>query len=125
MAGGACVDAGSESAPVLLAGWEFHAGANAADDAARVGLLLTMARRLVDQIMLMVAHKRRGEGDELLSPLVMPALPVATALAGLLEAAAIESGGKDDQPRAGLPQVAGQLRAMAELLDTMTPAECR
>ena len=54
MAGGACVDAGIESTPVLMAGWEFHDGAGVADDAARVGLLLSMARRLTDQVMLMV-----------------------------------------------------------------------
>jgi len=120
MAGGACVDAGSGSTPVLLAGWEFHGGANLADDAARVGLLSAMARRLVDQVMLMVARKRRGEGDELLSPLVMPALPVATALADLLDAAVLESGG-DDRPRAGLPRVVERLRGMADLLETMTP----
>ena len=79
-----------------------------------------MARRLVDQVMLMVARKRRGEGDELLSPLVMPALPVATALADLLDAAVLESGG-DDRPRAGLPRVVERLRGMADLLETMTP----
>ena len=125
MAGGACVDAGTEATSVLMAGWEFHAGADLADDAARVGLLLAMARRLADQVMLMVARKRRGEGDELLSPLVTPALPVATALSGLLETAAAETCGKAGQPRAGLPQVVEQLRAMADVLETMTPAEHR
>ncbi len=124
MAAGACVDSGSESTSVLLAGWEFYVGANTGEDAARIGLLLTMARRLVDQIMLMVARKQRGEGDELLSPLVSPALAVASALAGVLTAAAIETDG-EDQPRAGLPQVAEQLRGMADLLESMTPAEYR
>ena len=55
----------------------------------------------------------------------MPALPVATALAGLLDAAAMETGGQDEQPRAGLPQIVEQLRAMADLLETMTPTEHR
>ena len=45
--------------------------------------------------MLMVARQRRGEGDELLSPLIMPALAVGEALAGVLNAAARESGGED------------------------------
>lgn len=125
MAGGACVDAGSEPAKVMLAGWEFYGGANVGEDAVRLGLLLAMARRLGDQIMLMVARKRRGEGDELLSPLVNPALVVAEALAGLVSVAAVETGGQDDQPRAGLGQVVGQLRGMADLLETMTPAEHR
>src|SRR6266545_1203142 len=111
MAAGACVDSGSESTSVLLAGWEFYVGANTGDDAARIGLLLAMARRLVDQIMLMVARKRRGEGDELLSPLVNPALAVASALAEVLSAAAIETDGEDLQPRAGLPRAVEQLRA--------------
>jgi hypothetical protein len=35
-------------------------------------LLAALAGRLNDAIMLMVARSRRGEGDELLSPLVMP-----------------------------------------------------
>lgn len=122
MAGGACVDAGREATAIMLAGWEFHAGASTVEDSARVGLLLAMSRRLVDQIMLMVARKRRGEGDELLSPLVNPALAVASALAELLGASAAET---DDQDhlRAGLPQVVEQLRGMADLLESMTPAE--
>jgi hypothetical protein len=47
------------------------------------------------------------------------------ALAGLLHAAAVERGGKDDQPRAELAWVVEQLRGMADLLETMTPAEFR
>jgi hypothetical protein len=104
---------------------KFYTGANTSDDAARIGLLLTMARRLVDQIMLMVARKQRGEGDELLSPLVNPALAVASALAEVLNAAAIETDGQDPEPRAGLPRVVEQLRGMADLLESMTPAEFR
>ncbi len=73
--------------------------------------------------MLMVARKRRGEGDELLSPLVMPALAVCEALAGLLNAAAVESAGEDERPRAELPRVVEQLRGMADLLETMTPKD--
>lgn len=53
-------------------------------DAARIGLMVAMAKRLGDQIMLMVARQRRGGGDELLSPLVMPALAVCEALASVL-----------------------------------------
>ena len=125
MAAGACVDAGCESTPVLLAGWDFYSGAGTVEDAARVGLLLAMARRLGDQIMLMVARKKRGEGDELLSPLVNPALVVASALSGLLDVVAVETGGQDDAPRAGLPKVVEQLRSTADLLESMTPAEFR
>jgi len=36
------------------------------------------------EAMLMVARQRRGGGDELLSPLVMPALAVCEALASVL-----------------------------------------
>jgi hypothetical protein len=54
-----------------------------------------------------------------------PALVVAQALAGLIGAAATETGGEDDQPRAALPQVVDQLRGMADLLETITPAEHR
>jgi len=122
MADGAAVDAGYESTPVLQAGWEFYGGANTGEDAARVALLEAMSRRLIDQLTLMVARKRRGDGDELLSPLVMPALPIASALAGVLHAGALESGEHDD-PRKGLPQVVDQLRGMADLLETMTPSE--
>jgi hypothetical protein len=50
---------------------------------------------------------------------------VAQALAGLIGAAATETGGEDDQPRAALPQVVDQLRGMADLLETITPAEHR
>ncbi len=98
MAAGTAADAAQKdtTAPVLLAGWEFFVSAGVKDDAARVGLLVVIAKRLGDQIMLMVARKRRGEGDELLSPLVMPALAVCEALAGLLNAAAVESAGEDE-----------------------------
>jgi hypothetical protein len=122
MAGGAAADAGHGSTPILWAGWEFYGGAGMADDAARVGLLVAMTRRLAEHIMVMVARKQRGDGDELLSPLVNPALPVVEALAGLLQAAAVETSGADE-PRAGLPQVIDQLRSMADLLETMTPRE--
>jgi hypothetical protein len=124
MAGGAAADAGYQTTPVLQAGWGFFDGASTAEDAARVGLLEAMARRLVDLLMLMVARQRRGDGDELLSPLVMPALPIASALAGVLDAAALESGEHAD-PRKGLGQVVEQLRSMADLLDTMIPGEYR
>lgn len=125
MAGGACVDAGADRTAILMSGWDLHTGANLDNDAARVGLLVTMAHRVVDQVMLMVARKRRGDGDELLSPLVMPALPVASALEALLHAAAAETDGEDPNPRAGLPKVAEDLRAMADLLESMTPPEHR
>ncbi len=125
MAAGACVNAGADRTAILMSGWDFHTGANLDNDAARVGLLVTMAHRMVDQVMLMVARKRRGDGDELLSPLVMPALPVASALAELLHAAAVETDGEDLSPRAGLPKVAENLRAMAEMLESMTPPEHR
>lgn len=73
---------------------------------------------------MMVARKRRGDGHELLSLLVMPARPIASALAGVLDAAELESGEHDD-PRKGLPQFVEQLRSMADLLDSMTPSEHR
>jgi hypothetical protein len=124
MAGGAAVDAGCASTPVLQAGWEVYSGADLADDAARMGLLVAMARRLNDYVMVMTARKRRGDGDELLSPLVMTALPITGALTDLLTAAARETDA-DPDPRAMLSQVSDNLRAMADLLDSMTPAEHR
>jgi hypothetical protein len=75
--------------------------------------------------MLMVARQRRGEGDELLSPLIMPALAVGEALTGLLDAAAHESGGEDEQPRRELFSVVEQLCGMADLLETMTTEQYR
>ena len=124
MAAGAAADvADGDSAPVMLAGWGLYAGAGMEGDAARIGLLLAITKRLGDQIMLMVARHRRGEGDELLSPLVMPALAVCEALAGVLDAAAVETAGEDEHPRAGLPRVVEQLRGMADLLETMTPKD--
>jgi hypothetical protein len=74
--------------------------------------------------MLMVARQRRGEGDELLSPLIMPALAVGEALTGLLDAAAHESGG-EEEPRRELFSVVEQLRGMADLVETMTPEQYR
>jgi hypothetical protein len=87
-------------------------------------LLAALAGRLNDAIMLMVARWRRGEGDELLSPLVMPALVLGGALATLLRAAAEESGGGDD-PRRALGQVVEQMRSTAEILESMIPPEHR
>ena len=92
-------------------------------DAARIGLLVAMAKRLGDQVMLMVARQRRGDGDELLSPLVMAALAVCEALAGVLHAAAVETAGEEDHPRTQLPRVVEQLRAMADVLESMTPKD--
>ncbi len=66
--------------------------------------------------MLMVARWRRGDGDELLSPLLMPALVLGGALATLLRAAADESGGGND-PRRELAQVVEQMRSTAEILE--------
>ncbi len=129
MAGGAA--AGARGGPaaeasmrVLMAGWELFSGAGAEQDDARVGLLSALAGRLNDAVMLMVARWRRGEGDELLSPLVMPALVLTGAVATLLRAAAEESGGGED-PRRELVQVVGQLRSTAEVLESMIPAEHR
>jgi hypothetical protein len=70
MAAGAVPAVKENATPMLLAGWELFTGAGTAEDGARVGLLLAIARRLTDAIMLMVARQRRGEGDELLSPLI-------------------------------------------------------
>jgi hypothetical protein len=125
MAAGAVPAVKENATPALLAGWELFTGAGTAEDDARVGLLLVMARRLTDAIMLMVARHRRGEGDELLSPLIMPALAVGEALAGVMNAAALESGGGDEHPRRELMTVVEQLAGMAELLATMTPEEYR
>jgi hypothetical protein len=125
MAAGAVPAVKENATPSLLAGWKLFTGAGTAEDAARVGLLLAIARRLTDAIMLMVARQRRGEGDELLSPLIMPALAVSEALTGLLDAAAHESGGEDEQPRRELFGVVEQLRGMADLLATMTPEQYR
>ncbi len=116
-------DAAGLSGAALLAGWSCTSGASVEGDAARIGLLVAMAKRLGDQIMLMVARQRRGGGDELLSPLVMPALAVCEALAGVLDAAAVETAGEDEHPRAALPRVVEQLQGMADLLETMTPKD--
>jgi hypothetical protein len=129
MAAGAAADAieeptAEDSTRVLMAGWELFSGAGADQDDARVGLLAALAGRLNDAIMLMVARWRRGEGDELLSPLVMPALVLGGALATLLRAAAEESGGGDD-PRRELAQVVEQMRSTAEILESMIPPEHR
>jgi hypothetical protein len=75
--------------------------------------------------MMMVARKRRGDGDELLSPLVMPALLVAQALQTLLRAAATETLGDDPEPRSGLMEVVNQLSGAAEILESMTPRQFR
>jgi hypothetical protein len=124
MAAGAVPAVKENATPLLLAGWELFTGAGTAEDGARVGLLLAIARRLTDVIMLMVARQRRGEGDELLSPLIMPALAVGEALTGLLDAAAHESGG-EEEPRRELFSVVEQLRGMADLVETMTPEQYR
>jgi hypothetical protein len=84
----------------------------------KVGVAMTA----LDAIMLMVARWRRGEDDELLSPLVMPALVLGGAFATLLRAAAEESGGGDD-PRRELAQVVEQMRSTAEILESMIPPE--
>jgi hypothetical protein len=68
--------------------------------------------------MLSVARQRRDEG-------IMPALAVGEALTGLLDAAARESGGEDQQPRRELFTVVEQLRGIADLLETMTPEQYR
>jgi hypothetical protein len=75
MAAGAAADAieeptAEDSTRVLMAGWELVSGVSADQDDARVGLLAALAGRLNDAIMLMVVRWRRGEGAELLSPLV-------------------------------------------------------
>lgn len=124
MAAGAAADAGAKSTAILQSGWELYAGARIDEDGARVALLHAMAGRLVDALLVMTAHKRRGDASEELSPLVMPALAIATALADLLKAATDETGG-DERPRAGFPQLTQNLRAMADLLDSMTPHEQR
>lgn len=120
MAGGAAVDAGHGDTAITLAGREFYGGAGAADDAARIGVLVAMAQRVADQVMVLAARLRRGD-DEVLSPLVMPSLLVALGLQGLLTAAANETHGADAHPRAGLPKVIGELRGAVDVLETMTP----
>jgi len=122
MAAGAAVDAGHGDIPITLTGREFYGGAGAADDAARIGVLLALTRRLADQVMLMTARLRRGDADDGMSPLVMPSLLVAEALQGLLTAAANEAQGSKAHPRASLSEVIEQLRGAADVLETMTPA---
>jgi hypothetical protein len=84
-AGGTCVDVGCEQAKMSLAGWEFYGGAGAGDDVTRIGLVQALAGRLLDLVMLLVSRPRRGEGDELLSPLVMPAIGGHERLVGATE----------------------------------------
>ena len=85
--------------PITLTGREFYGGAGAADDAARIGVLLALTRRLADQVMLPTARLRRGDADDGMSPLVMPSLHVAEALQGPLTAAAHETQGSKAHPR--------------------------
>jgi len=125
MAAGAAADAieepeAEDSTRLLMAGWELFSGASADQDDARVGLLAALAGRLNDAIMLRVARWRRGKGDELLSPLVMPALVLGGALATLLRVAAEESGGSDDHRRE-LAQVVEQMLSTAEILESVIP----
>ena len=129
MAEGAAADVSGEpvseaSSRVLMAGWELFSGAGAEQDDARVGLLAALAGRLNEAVMLMVARWRRGEGDESLSPLVMPALVLTGAVVTLLRAAAEESGGGED-PRRELAPVVDQMRSTADILESMTPPEHR
>ena len=127
MAGGAAADAVEEqtpatATPILLAGWKWFSGGAAPDDDARVGLLAVLAHRLNEMLMLMVARWRKGEGDELLSPLLMPSLAIASTLEQLLKATAEETSGNPD-PRRELGEVAEHLRHTADVLESMTPAE--
>ena len=112
MAGGGAADAVEEqtpatATPILLAGWKWFSGGGAPDDDARVGLLAVLAHRLNEMLMLMVARWRKGEGDELLSPLLMPSLAIASTLEQLLKATAEETSG-DPDPRRELGEVAEQ-----------------
>lgn len=109
MAGGTAADAVEEqtpatATPILLAGWKWFSGGGAPDDDARVGLLAVLAHRLNEMLMLMVARWRKGEGDELLSPLLMPSLAIASTLEQLLKATAEETSGNPD-PRRKLGEV--------------------
>ena len=121
MAGGGAADAGHDHTAITRAGRELYGGAAAGDDATRVGVLMAMTHRLVDQVMLLTARLRRGDADDGLSPLVMPSLLVALGLDGLLRAAVDEGHGQKAHPRAGLPEVVEQLRGAADVLETMTP----
>ena len=92
MAGGRAVDAGCQDSAVLRAGWQVYSGMGVADDdAARVGVLVALTSRLVEYLLVMTARKRRGDGDELLSPLVMTVLPLASAVRDLLQVAVAET----------------------------------
>lgn len=80
MAAGAAAYPGHGDIPITLTGREFYGGAGADDDAARIGVLLALTRRLADQVMLLTARLRRGDADDGLSPLVTPSLLVAEGL---------------------------------------------
>ncbi len=71
MAAGAAAYAGHGDISITLTGREFYGGAGADDDAARIGVLLALTRRLADQVMLLTARLRRGDADDGLPPLVM------------------------------------------------------
>jgi hypothetical protein len=127
MAGGTAADAVEEQTPatptpILLAGWEWFSGGAAPDDDARVGLLSVLAHRLNKMLMLMVARWRKGEDDELLSPLLMPSLAIPSTLEQLLKATA-EEPVVDPDPRRELGELAEHLRHTADVLESMTPAE--
>ena len=66
MAAGPAADAGHGDIPSTLTGREFYAGAGAADDAARIGVLLALTRRLADQVMLLTARILHGSSSRIM-----------------------------------------------------------
>jgi hypothetical protein len=78
-----------------------------------------VAARLREQLDLLVACWRRGGGE--MPHLVAPALVVATALQSLLGLGTDRPGTR----AAGLREVAGQLRGMAEVVEDLAAAEAR
>ena len=121
MAGGTAADAVEEqtpatATPILLAGWEwFSGGAAPGDDARRAAV--SPGAPVERMLMLMVTRWRKGEGDELLSPLLMPSHAIAGTLEQLLKATAGETSG-DPDPRRELGEVAEHLRHTANVLDS-------
>ena len=67
-------------------------------------MLLALARRLADQVMLLTARLRRGDADDGMSPLVLPSLLVAEGLQGLLTAAANEARARRLNPGSASPR---------------------
>jgi hypothetical protein len=97
-------DTGCADTAILLAGWQVYSGMGTEDDdAARIGALMAITARLTEYLMVMTARKRRGDGDELLSPLVMTTLPLTNVLSLDILIDSAYFGNRPESARKGRP----------------------